>query len=57
LDIALLILGAHGKSREASEKPGHEESGRQRQDQQEWLDALLRLLREPIIELHDHCRC
>lgn len=51
LDIALLILGAHGKSREAAEKPGHDESGRQRQDRQEWLDALLRLLREPIVEL------
>ena len=56
LDIALLILGAHGKSREASEKPGHEESGRQRQDQQEWLDALLRLLREPIVELRSQFR-
>jgi len=57
LDIALLILGAHGKSREAAEKPGRDESGRQRQDQQEWLDTLLRLLREPIIELRAHCRC
>jgi hypothetical protein len=53
LDIALLILGAHGKSREASEKPGRDESERPPQDQQEWLDALLRLLREPVIELHD----
>ncbi|MBK9595472.1 MAG: hypothetical protein IPO57_08995 [Rhodocyclales bacterium] len=52
-DIALLILGAHGNSREAAEKPGRDESGRQRQDRQEWLDALLRLLREPLIELHD----
>ena len=57
LDIALLILGAHGKSREAADKPGRDESGRQRQDQQEWLDALLRLLREPIVELQTHCRC
>ena len=57
LDIALLILGAHGKSREAAEKPGREESGKPRQDRQEWLDALLRLLREPIIELRAHCRC
>lgn len=57
LDIALLILGAQGNPREAAEKPGRDESGRQRQDRQEWLDALLRLLREPIIELHDHCRC
>lgn len=57
LDMALLILGAHGKSREAADKPGREESGRPRQDQQEWLDALLRLLREPIVELRAHCRC
>ena len=57
LDIALLILGAHGNPREAAEKPGRDESGRQRQDQQEWLDALLRLLREPIVELQTHCRC
>jgi len=57
LDIALLILGAHGKSREAAERPGRDESGRQRQDQQEWLDALLRLLREPVVELRAHCRC
>jgi len=57
LDIALMILGAHGKSREAAEKPGRDESGRQRQDRQEWLDALLRLLREPIVELRAHCRC
>ena len=57
LDIALLILGAHGKSREAAEKPGRDESGRQRQDQLEWLDALLRLLREPIVELRGHCSC
>ena len=57
LDIALLILGAHGNPREAAEKPGRDESGRQRQDRQEWLDALLRLLREPIIELRAHCRC
>ncbi len=53
LNIALLILGAHGKSREAAEKPGRDESGRQRQDQQEWFDALLRLLREPVVELHN----
>ncbi len=52
-DMALLILGAHGKSREAAEKPGRDESGKPRQDRQEWLDALLRLLREPIFELHD----
>jgi hypothetical protein len=52
---AVLILGAHGKSREAAEKPGRDESGRQRQDQLEWLDLLLRLLRDPIIELHTHC--
>ena len=57
LDIALLILGTHGKSREAAEKPGRDESGRPRQDQEEWLDALLRLLREPIIELRAQCRC
>ena len=57
LDMALLILGAHGKSREAADKPGRDESGRQRQDRQEWLDALLRLLREPIVELHVLCRC
>jgi hypothetical protein len=57
LDIAMLILGTHGKSREAAEKPGREESGRPRQDRQEWLDALLRLLREPIVELRAHCRC
>ncbi|CAG0960576.1 hypothetical protein RHDC1_00702 [Rhodocyclaceae bacterium] len=57
LDIALLILGAHGNPREAAEKPGRDESGRQRQNRQEWLDALLRLLREPIIELRAHCRC
>lgn len=56
LDIALLILGVHGKSREAAEIPGRDESGKQRQDQLEWLDALLRLLREPIIELRAHCR-
>ena len=56
-DMALLILGAHGNPREAAEKPGRDESGRQRQDQQEWLDALLRLLREPIVELRTHCRC
>ena len=56
-DMALLILGAHGNPREAAEKPGRDESGRQRQDQQEWLDALLRLLREPIVELQTHCRC
>jgi hypothetical protein len=53
LDIALLILGAPGKSKEAAEKPVRDEAGRQGQDQQEWLDALLRLLREPIIELHN----
>jgi hypothetical protein len=53
LDIALLILGAHGKSKDAADEPGRDESGRQRQDRQEWLDALLRLLREPVIELHD----
>ena len=53
-DIALLILGAHGKSREAAEKPGRDESGKPRQDRQEWLDALLRLLREPIVELRAH---
>jgi len=57
LDIALLILGAHGKSREAADKPGRDESGRQRQDRPEWRDALLRLLREPIVELRTHCRC
>lgn len=57
LDIALLFLGAHGKSREAADKPGRDESGRQRQDQQEWLDALLRLLREPIVELRTHGGC
>lgn len=57
LDIAMLILGTHGKSREAAEKPGRDESGRPRQDRQEWLDALLRLLREPIVELRAHCRC
>ena len=57
LDIAMLILGAHGKSREAADQPGRDESGRQRQDRQEWLDALLRLLREPIVELHVLCRC
>ncbi len=57
LDIALLILGAHGQSKEAAEKPVRDESGRQRQDQLEWFDALLRLLREPVIELRDHCGC
>lgn len=57
LGIALLILGAHGKSKEAAEKPGRDESERQRQDQREWLDALLRLLREPVIELRTQCRC
>lgn len=57
LDIALLILDVHGKSREAADKPGREESGKPRQDQQEWLDALLRLLRDPIVELRTHCRC
>lgn len=57
MDIALLILDAYGKSRQADEQPGRDESGRQRQDQQEWLDALLRLLREPIVELRAHCRC
>jgi len=57
LDIALLILDAHGKSREAADKPGRDESGRQRQDRPEWRDALLRLLREPIVELRTHCRC
>jgi hypothetical protein len=51
----LLILDAHDKSRETAEKPGRDESGRQRQDQKEWLDALLRLLREPIVELRSHC--
>jgi hypothetical protein len=51
LDIALLILGAPGKSKEAAEKPVRDDSGRQRQDRQEWLDALLRLMREPVIEL------
>ena len=56
-DIALLILGAHGNPREAAEKPGRDESGRPRQDRQEWLDALLRLLREPIVELRAHCLC
>jgi hypothetical protein len=55
LDIALLILGAQGKSREVAEKPGRDESRRQRHDRQEWLDALLRLLREPVVELHTHC--
>jgi len=53
LDIALLILGPHGQSKEAAEKPVRNEPGRQRQDQLEWLDALLRLLREPVIDLHD----
>lgn len=53
MDIALLILGAHGKSKEVAEKPVRDESGRQRQDRQEWLDALLRLLRESVIELHN----
>jgi hypothetical protein len=57
LDIALLILSAHGKSKEAAEKPVRDDSGRQRQDRQEWLEALLRLLREPAIELRDHCGC
>ena len=57
LDIAMLILGAQDNPREAAEKPGRDESGRQRQNRQEWLDALLRLLREPIIELRAHCRC
>jgi hypothetical protein len=57
LSIALLILDAHDKPREAAEKPGRDESGRPRQDRQEWLDALLRLLREPIVELRTHCRC
>lgn len=57
LDIALLIIGASGKSKEAPEKPGRDEAGRQRQDRQEWLDALLRLLREPVVELRAHCRC
>ena len=56
-DIALLILGAHGNSREAAEKPGRDESGKPRQDRQEWLDALLRLLREPVVELRAHCSC
>ena len=59
LDIAMLILGAHGNPREAAEKPGRDESGRQRQDRQdrqEWLDALLRLLREPIVELRSQFR-
>ncbi len=53
LAIALLILDAHDKPRVATDKPGRDESGRQRQDRQEWLDALLHLLREPLIELHD----
>ena len=53
LDIALLILGADDKSREAPERPSRDEAERQRQDQLEWLEALLRLLREPVIELHD----
>jgi len=57
LAIALLMLGAHDKPREATEKPGRDESGRQRQDREEWLEALLRLLREPIVELRAHCRC
>lgn len=57
LDIALLVLGAHGKSREAAEKPGRDESDGQRQDRQEWLDALLRLLRVPVVELRAHGRC
>lgn len=57
LAIALLILGAHSNPRDTAEKPGRDESGRQRQDRQEWLDALLRLLREPIVELRAHCRC
>ncbi|MBI4989803.1 MAG: hypothetical protein HZC23_13395 [Rhodocyclales bacterium] len=57
LDIALLVIGPHGKSRQAAEKPGRDEAGRQRQDQLEWLEALLRLLREPVVELRDHCRC
>jgi hypothetical protein len=52
LAIALLVLGAQGKSQEAAEKPGRDDSGRQRQDREDWLDALLRLLREPVIELH-----
>lgn len=56
MEIALLILGAHGKSRQADEQPGRDESGRQRQDQQEWLETLLRLLREPIVELRSHYR-
>ena len=56
LDIAMLILGAHGNPREAAEKPGRDESERQRQDRQEWLDALLRLLREPIVELRSQFR-
>ena len=57
LDIAMLILGAQGNPREAAEKPGRDESGKPRQDRQEWLDALLRLLREPIVELRAHCLC
>jgi hypothetical protein len=58
MDIAMLILGAYGKSRQADEQPGRDESGMPRQDQQEeWLDALLRLLREPIVQLRAHCSC
>ncbi|CAG0931540.1 MAG: hypothetical protein EFKGCFLK_01895 [Rhodocyclaceae bacterium] len=57
LDIALLIIDAYGKSKEAADKPARDEPGRQDRDRREWLDALLRLLREPVIELRDHCGC
>ncbi len=57
LDIALLILDAHGKSKETAGKSGRDESDRQRQDQQEWLDVLLRLLRGPVIGLRTQCPC
>jgi hypothetical protein len=57
LDMALLILDAYGKSRQADEQSGRDESSRQRQNQQEWLDALLRLLRQPIVESRAHGRC
>ncbi len=53
LAIALLMLDAYDKSRDAAEKPDRDESVRQRQDRQEWLDALFRLLRKPLIELHN----